>query len=69
MIKFIIGDTMYKIISNRLNEEDIKKELVKLLPKYMIPNSIKLVETLPINCNCKLDRKALSDSIEKANRC
>jgi acyl-CoA synthetase (AMP-forming)/AMP-acid ligase II len=34
------------------------------LPEYMLPKTIKIVDELPINCNCKIDRKALSDSYE-----
>ena len=38
---------------------DIKDELRKLLPSYMIPKSIKVLDKLPINNNGKIDRKAL----------
>lgn len=40
---------------------DINNELSKLLPSYMIPKSIKVLNKLPINNNGKIDRKALNE--------
>ena len=37
----------------------IKNELAKLIPEYMMPKVITIVEKLPINNNGKIDRKAL----------
>lgn len=38
---------------------DMKKKLIPLLPKYMIPSTIYWYEKLPLNANGKVDRKAL----------
>lgn len=41
-----------------INAEDIKIELSKMIPKYMIPK-IKILTSLPVNKNGKIDRKGL----------
>ena len=46
----------YVIVSKSIN---IKKELEKLIPKYMIPKIIIICDELPINDNLKIDRKSL----------
>lgn len=43
-----------------VSDELIKNRLKALLPEYMIPKTIKILEELPINQNGKIDRKALS---------
>ncbi|MBP2032093.1 D-alanine--poly(phosphoribitol) ligase subunit 1 [Clostridium algifaecis] len=42
----------------------IKNDLGKLLPTYMIPRKIKLVDKFPINTNGKIDRKALQEDLK-----
>ena len=37
----------------------IRSKLAQILPAYMIPKTIRLVESLPVNANGKTDRKAL----------
>lgn len=49
----------YVVANDNIDENYIKKELSKLLPNYMIPKIIEIIETLPINQNGKIDRKAL----------
>lgn len=44
-----------------LNVHDIKTELSKALPTYMIPRYIIQLDTLPITINGKVDRKALEN--------
>ena len=46
----------YVTVNNSVN---IKKELEKLIPKYMIPKIIIICDKLPINDNLKIDRKSL----------
>ena len=47
---------------NSLQETlNIKEELKKYLPSYMIPKKIKFIETMPMTSNCKIDRKALKE--------
>ena len=48
-------------VETNITEEEIKKELEKTLPSYMIPKTIKIVDKLPVNENNKIDRKALID--------
>ncbi|MDO4280903.1 MAG: AMP-binding protein [Peptococcaceae bacterium] len=42
-----------------LTEADLKAQLAKLLPAYMVPRCIIIMETLPVNANGKYDRKRL----------
>ena len=37
----------------------IYEELNKLIPSYMMPNSIEIVNHFPVNENGKIDRKAM----------
>ena len=48
------------VMVNQIDKEEIKKELEKKIPSYMIPKTIQIVEELPITNNKKIDRKALS---------
>ena len=48
-------------VNEEVDIEYIKKELQKLLPDYMIPKTIVIVDKLPINKNSKIDRKALEN--------
>lgn len=41
----------------------IKDQLAERLPAYMIPNAFKYLETMPLNNNGKIDRKALASLI------
>lgn len=43
------------------NEVDILKELNLKLPKYMIPNVIKIIDKMPYNANGKIDRVRLKE--------
>ena len=45
--------------SNELTKASIRKNLVPLLPKYMIPTKIHKLEKLPMNKNGKIDRPQL----------
>jgi amino acid adenylation domain-containing protein len=42
-----------------LNTEQLRDVLCHALPDYMVPDSIQLLESLPLTANGKLDRKAL----------
>lgn len=42
-----------------LSEFDAKERLSQVLPPYMIPKTIQIVDQLPITQNVKVDRKAL----------
>lgn len=45
--------------SEILEVKDIRRELVKLLPRYMIPGMIHCVKEIPLNANGKIDRVRL----------
>ena len=42
----------------------IRRQARKQLPDYMVPKDIKVVETMPLNVNGKIDRLALAASLE-----
>lgn len=48
------------VVQENIEINDIKKELEKYIPNYMIPKTIKIINSLPVNQNGKIDRKALS---------
>lgn len=48
-------------VEGDLDEVHIKKKLSKIIPSYMIPKKIKIVNKLPVNHNQKIDRKALEN--------
>ncbi len=51
----------YVVADSDITSDYIKEQLAEILPKYMIPKTIKFVDRLPINQNGKVDRKALSE--------
>lgn len=44
-----------------IDEEEIKRELVKIVPCYMVPKRIVILDSMPVNSNGKYDRKKLSE--------
>lgn len=51
----------FVIVEKNVTIEYIKQELSKLIPGYMMPKTIKILENFPVNHNGKTDRKALSE--------
>ncbi|WP_298578496.1 amino acid adenylation domain-containing protein [uncultured Olegusella sp.] len=47
---------------NKLNKDELHKQLTHRLPTYMMPDNINLLPTLPLNANGKIDRHALLDA-------
>lgn len=43
-----------------IKKSTVEQKLTKIIPNYMIPNKIVILETLPINKNGKIDKKSLS---------
>lgn len=41
--------------------EDVKKDLAKRLPDYMIPGDIRFIDEIPLNQNGKVDKKLLTE--------
>nr|WP_318660560.1 AMP-binding protein [uncultured Treponema sp.] len=50
LIAYVVSD---------LNEKEIRKELLKKIPKYMIPKKIEILDKIPVNKNGKIDRHYL----------
>ena len=51
----------YVSTDGKMNGSDIKEKLKALLPEYMIPKKIILLDSLPVNSNNKIDRKVLQN--------
>jgi amino acid adenylation domain-containing protein len=51
-----------------VNTEQLRAALRQTLPDYMVPDSIQLLESLPLTANGKLDRKALPDAGQQATK-
>jgi len=45
--------------ASKLSEKEIKANLTQILPSYMVPSQIVIMDTLPLNTNGKIDRKLL----------
>lgn len=45
--------------SSKLSEKEIKANLTQILPSYMVPSQIVIMDALPLNTNGKIDRKLL----------
>lgn len=54
LIAYVIVDS-----ATSLDPQDLKIQLGKFLPEYMIPSHIVSLEKMPLNVNGKLDRKSL----------
>ena len=53
----------YFVSSTDIKLENIKRELEKTLPNYMIPNYMQRMEKLPVTLNGKVDKKALPEPV------
>lgn len=49
------------VITKEINEVQIKEKLKKILPYYMIPNHIILIDSMPLTPNGKIDKSKLPD--------
>lgn len=49
------------VVSGKHNQVEIKAELEKRLPDYMIPKSIIIIDKMPINNNGKIDKRRLME--------
>lgn len=51
----------------RVDERELAKACRQRLPSYMVPKHVYFVETFPLNNSGKIDRRALSASLEAGN--
>ena len=51
-------------VNNNISEDDIKQELDKIVPHYMIPTRILFEPTFPLNKSEKVDRNALKTKLQ-----
>ncbi len=51
----------FVVLECDLKEEEIKYELSKLVPSYMIPKKLIILDKIPVNKNGKYDRKKLKE--------
>lgn len=49
--------------TNLLSKENILKEISTKVPEYMVPDSVQIMDKMPLNINGKLDRKAMDSMI------
>jgi amino acid adenylation domain-containing protein len=55
------------IQADRLDIDALRKDLAKSLPSYMVPRSIRIVASMPLNSNGKFDRSALTTILESSH--
>lgn len=58
----------YVVKKNQLIELDLKKWLLKFLPKYMIPTNFIFIDKIPLTNNGKIDFKLLPNPINHQNQ-
>lgn len=51
----------FVVVENGIDVNYIRSELLKSIPYYMMPKTIKIIDKLPINQNGKINRKALCE--------
>ncbi|MBV9787352.1 MAG: amino acid adenylation domain-containing protein, partial [Chloroflexi bacterium] len=59
LIGYVVGDA-------ELTSERVREDLGRLVPRYMIPSQILILDQMPLNVNGKIDRRALPEPIEDA---
>lgn len=47
-----------------LDGQEIARRMAATLPRYMVPGTIRVLDTLPVNVNGKIDRRALKEGLE-----
>jgi len=49
----------YLVVSGKIKTNEVKDSLIKILPEYMIPSHIMMIDQIPLTSNGKVDRKKL----------
>ena len=44
---------------------ELKAELARSLPAYMVPRQVRVLERMPLNANGKADRRLLAASVSR----
>lgn len=57
---------LYSSNDENKNDRALRLELLKLMPKYMVPTIYYSLKNFPLNANSKIDRKKLKDEYLKA---
>lgn len=58
---------LFATVKEKVKEEEIIKELRNILPAYMMPEKVVIVDEFPLNDNGKYDRQKLAVMIEERN--
>ncbi|KLU92433.1 hypothetical protein MAPG_11379 [Magnaporthiopsis poae ATCC 64411] len=68
IIAFVRAPRLVEQQSQAVTEAEIRSRLRVFLPKYMIPESVVLMDQMPLNANGKVDRKELGRLAQTAAR-
>lgn len=61
LVAFIVPSAAAPIADKEALIPTIKSSLARLLPEYMVPSEILMIDELPLSVNHKIDRKRLAD--------
>lgn len=56
----------FVVAAGKADSRQLREYLLQYLPDYMVPSSFVLRESLPLNANGKVDRRALAESVPEA---
>lgn len=59
---------IYGFYVGAISKEELLEEIKKVLPVFMVPNSLRQVEEMPMTKNGKIDRKELMESISRKDK-
>ena len=57
--------SLVKAANDDVSSTQIKEDISKILPPYMLPSDIKFVQEIPLNQNGKADKKLLTEMYMK----
>ena len=64
------AEAVYGFVSGggEIDTEAIKRRCAGVLPEYMVPRQVFILDTMPLNVNGKVDRRALTERVEELLR-